>query len=121
MHTDEALTVETHESHQPRRSLWKTPAIIAVVLVLIPLIASRLVEGWRWPPGAFVFLGLLIFGICFSYQLMTRNSNTVAYRAALAIALVATFALCWGNLVQWADVNPAAAIYFGVPIIMVIG
>jgi len=52
---------------------------------------------------------------------MTRNSNTIAYRAAMAIALVATFALCWGNLVQWADVNPAAAMYFGTPIVMVIG
>jgi hypothetical protein len=34
---------------------------------------------------------------------------------------VASFLLAWANLVQWADVNPAAVMYFGVPIVGIIG
>jgi hypothetical protein len=45
----------------------------------------------------------------------------LAYRAAVGIAFAAAFLLAWGNLVQWADVNPYAVMYFGVPIVGLIG
>ena len=103
-----------------RRSLWKSPALIAVLLVLILLLGNHFVDGWNWPPSAFAVVGTLVFGIGLAYQLVTRNVDAIAYRAAVGLAFVAAFLLAWGSLVQWADVNPAAVMYFGVPIVGVI-
>lgn len=121
MHGNETKAGTAYHGGGRRRNLWKTPALITVLIVLGLLLASHFVPGWNWRPGAFLVVGTLMFGICFSYQLATRNRNAIAYRVALGVALAAAFLLTWGNLVQWADVNPAAAMYFGVPIVMTIG
>jgi hypothetical protein len=104
-----------------RRSLWKGPALFTAIFMLLPLSASYFIRDWHWHPAGFVVLGALIFGIGFTYALITRNRAAIAYRAAVGLALIATFSLAWGNLVQWADVTPAAALYFGVPIVGLIG
>jgi hypothetical protein len=103
------------------RSLWKTPALITALFLLIPFLGNTFVDGWNWPPGAFVRFGAIVFAICFTYQLTTRNRDAIAYRAAVGIAFVAAFFLMWGNFVQMADVNTAAAMHFGVPIVGMIG
>ncbi|HTI73079.1 MAG TPA: hypothetical protein VMF06_24100 [Candidatus Limnocylindria bacterium] len=89
--------------------------------MMIPLVASRLVRGWHWHPAAFVILGVLLFGIGLAYQLVTRNHDALAYRAAVVIAFVAGFLLTWSNLVQSFDVNRDAAMYFVVPVVGLIG
>jgi hypothetical protein len=49
------------------------------------------------------------------------NTHT-PYRAAVGIALVAAFMLVWMNFVQAADdVNPAAVMYFPVPLVGIVG
>lgn len=114
------MNTGTHGSER-RRSLWKSPALVAAFFVSILLVASRLVEGWNWPPATFVVVGAIIFTLGFSYQLVTRNRDTIAYRAAVGVAFAAGFVLMWGNFVQMADVTPFAAMYFGVPIVGLIG
>jgi hypothetical protein len=104
-----------------RRSLWKTPALLTALILLLPLLGNHFVDGWNWPPGAFVFLAALLFGICLIYKLVTRNRDAIAYRAAVGIAIAAAFLLTWGNFVQMADVTPVAAMYFVVPIVGGIG
>lgn len=104
-----------------RRSLWKSPALVAALIVTLLLLASRSIDGWNWQPGAFIVVGALVFGLGFTYELVTRNRDAIAYRVAVGIAFAAVFLLMWGNFVQMADVNPAAAIYFGVPIVGIIG
>jgi hypothetical protein len=104
-----------------RRSLWKGPALITALILLIPLLGNHFVDGWNWGPGAFVIVGALLFGIGLAYQLLTRNVAVVAYRAAFGIAFAAAFLLVWANLVQFFDVNPAAVMYFGVPLVGIIG
>ena len=104
-----------------RRSLWKSPGLITVLILLIPLLGNHFVDGWNWPPGAFVRVGAIIFGIGVTYQRVTRNSDAIAYRAAVGIAFATGFLLMWGNFVQMADVTRAAAMYFGVPIVLAIG
>ena len=65
--------------------------------------------------------GALLFGTGVTYELITRTLGTIAYRAAVGVALVAAFLLVWVNVVQAADdVNPAAVMYFGVPIFAII-
>ena len=121
MHADKTVAGRTNDGGGRRRSLWKSPALITALLLVIPLLGNHFVDGWNWPPGAFVVLGALLFSISFTYQLVTRNRDAIAYRAAVGIAFAAAFLLTWGNFVQMADVTPAAAMYFGVPIVGLIG
>lgn len=105
-----------------RRSLWKSPALFTALILLIPLLGNYFVDGWEWGPGGFVVVGTLIFGIGFTYELVTRNVDTIAYRAALGVALAAAFVLVWLNFIQAADdVNPDAMMYLWVPLVGIIG
>jgi hypothetical protein len=105
-----------------RRSLWKAPALITALILAILELANHFVDGWNWPPGAFVVFGILIFGIGLTYELVTRNVDTIAYRSAVGLALVSAFVLVWMNIVQAADdVNPAAMVYLSVPVLGIIG
>ena len=121
IHADKTAAGRTNDGEGRRRSLWKSPALITALILLILLLASHFVDGWSWPPGAFVVLGALLFSTGFTYELVTRNRDAIAYRAAVGIAFAAGFLLTWGNFVQMADVTPAAAMYFGVPIVGLIG
>ena len=104
-----------------RRSLWKAPALVTALILSMLLLASQLVDGWNWRPGGFVVVSVIVFIIGFTYELVTRNRDAIAYRAAVGMAFVAGFLLLWGNLVQMADVTPVAAMYFGVPVVGLIG
>lgn len=121
MHANKTVAGRTDGGGGRRGSLWKSPALITALILVIPLLGNHFVDGWNWRPGGFVVLGILLFGIGFTYQLVTRNRDAIAYRAAVGIAFAAAFLLTWGNFVQMADVTPAAAMYFGVPIVGIIG
>src|ERR1043166_3734140 len=97
------MAAATMNDRGGRRSLWKGPALITALILPIPMLGNHFVEGWNWHPGAFVVLGFLIFSIGFTYQVVTRNRDAIAYRAAVGIAFVAAFALTWGNFVQMDD------------------
>jgi len=121
MNGGKTLAAGTDDGGGRRSSLWKGPALITALFLLIPLLGNHFVDGWNWPPGAFVRFGTFIFGIGLTYKLVTRNRDAIAYRAAVGVAFAAGFLLTWGNFVQMADVTRAAAMYFGVPIVGVIG
>jgi hypothetical protein len=121
MHGGKTLAERTDDGGGRHRSLWKRPALITALILPIPLLGNHFIDGWNWPPGTFVVLGALLFGLSFTYELVTRKRDTIAYRAAIGIAFMAAFFLTWGNFVQMADVTPAAAMYFAVPIVEVIG
>lgn len=104
-----------------RRSLWKSPALVAGFIVSGLWFASRVVDGWHWHPGAFVVVGCLIFTMGLIYELITRGRDSVAYRAAVGIAFASGFVLVWSSFVHMADVTPFAALYFGVPVVGLIG
>lgn len=105
-----------------RRSLWKTPTLIAALILAIPALGNRFVDGWHWQLRAFVVVGTLVFGVALAYQLATRNRETFAYRLALGIALVAALLLVWVNFVQAADgANPYGLIHLAVPVIAILG
>src|SRR5215469_2860371 len=36
-------------------------ALGALAVLMVPLVASRVVEGWNWPAGTFVFVYVLFF------------------------------------------------------------
>ena len=55
------------------------------------MLGNHFVDGWNWSLGAFVFVGTLLFGIGLPYELVTRNADAIAYRAAVGVAFAAAF------------------------------
>jgi hypothetical protein len=121
--THDGMTVAggTGDGRERRRSLWKTPVAVTALFVLAGSLGNHFVEGWNWEPLGFVRIGIILFGFGLAYEVVTRNIDTIAYRAAVAVALVTALGLLWANFVQMADVNIAAAMYFGVPLVGIIG
>src|SRR4051795_12010336 len=107
-----------------RRSLWKGPAFITALILLIPLLRNLFVYGWDWDLRGFLLVGsagTLLFGAGLTVQMIARKLATPAYRAAVGVALVTAFLLVWGNFVQAADgVNPDAILYLSVPLVGII-
>jgi hypothetical protein len=97
------------------------PALITALIVLILLLCSHFVDGWNWPPRAFVVVGVLVFSLGFTYQLVTRNRDAIAYRAAVGIAFAAGFLLMWGTSSKWPTSLLSPRCIFGVPMVGVIG
>src|SRR3954467_5900064 len=120
-HGGTTLTGGAGHGGDSRRSLWKIPTIVTALFLLLTSLASHFVEGWNWEFLGFLRIGAVIFGVGLAYELVTRNVDTIAYRTAVGVALVTALALLWGNFVQMADVNPAAMIYFAVPLVGIIG
>jgi hypothetical protein len=97
-------------------------ALVALGLLMAPLVASRVVEGWNWGPGAFVFTYVLFFGTGMAYALIARKMNAWAYKAAVGLALVAGFVLGWATMVHMSETeNPVNLVYFGVLAVGAVG
>jgi len=124
MSTHDGLTMAggMGDGGKRQRSLWKTPAAISAVVVLLTLLGNHFVDGWNWKPQGFALAGILVFSTALTYELVTRKMNARAYRAAVGIALATAFVLFWGNVVQFVDgVNRSAVMYLLVPLVGVIG
>jgi hypothetical protein len=90
-------------------------ALVALGLLMVPLVASRVVEGWNWPAGTFVFVYVLFFATGMAFALIARRMGAWAYKAGVGVALAAGFALGWSNMVHVADSeNPANLVYYSV-------
>jgi hypothetical protein len=90
-------------------------ALGALAVLMAPLVASQVVEGWNWPVGAFVRVYVLFFGTGMVFALVARKMGAWSYKAGVGVALVAGFALGWSNMVHVADSeNPANLVYYSV-------
>jgi hypothetical protein len=90
-------------------------ALVALGLLMVPLVASRLVDGWNWDAGAFVFVYVLFFGTGLAYALIARKMGSWAYKAGVGLALAAGFVMGWTTMVLMSESeNLAYLAYFGV-------
>ncbi len=123
MHGGKTVAGNTQNDDGRRGSLWKRPAWFTALILLIPLLANYFVDGWNWPLGAFMLAGTFLFGTSLTYELVARKADTIAHRAAVGVALVAMLLLVWINsAVEIIGANnPANLMYFGVPIVGIIG
>lgn len=108
--------IKENATHMPQ--LGKTMlrvALGALAVLMAPLVASQVVEGWNWPAGTFVFVYVLFFGTGMAYALIARKMNAWTYKAAVALALMAGFVLGWAAMVHMSETeNPVNLVYFGV-------
>jgi hypothetical protein len=97
-------------------------ALGALAALMVPLVASRVVDGWNWPPRVFVVVYCLFFATGMVYALIARKMGAWSYKAGVGVALGAGFALGWSNMVHVADSeNPANLVYYGVLVVGVVG
>ena len=115
--------VKENTTHMPQ--LGKTMlrvALGALAALMVPLVASQVVEGWNWDAGAFVFVYVLFFGTGMAYAVISRRMGAWSYKAGVGVALVAGFALGWSNMVHVADSeNPTNLVYYSVLAVGVVG
>jgi hypothetical protein len=99
-------------------------ALATGILLLLPLFAMRFTDEVKWGPFDFAVAGVLLFGAGLTYELVARKGDTVAYRAAVGIAVATGLILIWGNLAVGLigdEDNPANLMYVGVLAVGVIG
>jgi hypothetical protein len=115
--------VKENTTHMPQ--LVKTMlrvALGALAVLMVPLVASRMVEGWNWSAGSFVVVYFLFFATGMLYALIARKMSVWSYKLGLAVALVSGFALAWSNMVHVADSeNPANLVYYSVLVVGGVG
>ncbi|MBM6579219.1 hypothetical protein ILT44_03400 [Microvirga sp. BT689] len=106
--------------HLARMAPWA----VASVILLLPLVAMRFTDEVDWDETDFIVMGALLFGACGAWEWAARTTGSIAYRAAIAVALAATFLLVWINLAVGligSEDNPANLIYAGVLAIFLLG
>ncbi|HYZ84820.1 MAG TPA: hypothetical protein VE621_10470 [Bryobacteraceae bacterium] len=97
-------------------------ALVSLGLLMAPLVASRVVNDWNWPAGAFVRVYLLFFVTGMLYAAIAKKMGDWAYKAGVGVALVAGFALGWSTMVQTADSgHPERLWYLSVLVVGFIG
>jgi hypothetical protein len=121
----ETLVEIVKENMMRMNELGKTMlrvALGALAALMVPLVASQVVEGWNWKPRGFVIVYLLFFATGLAYALIARKMGAWSYKAAVGVALVAGFALGWSNMVQVADSgHPENLVYYIVLAVGVVG
>ena len=72
----------------------------ALALLLTPLVMMQISEEWHWGIGSFVVAGIMIGGVGLLYELAVRARGSRAYRAGVAVALMASFLTVWATFVR---------------------
>jgi len=107
------------------RLLWSlAPWIIAVLVLQLPLLAMQFTDEIVWDKTDFAVMGVMLFASCGVYELGARRTGNSAYRAAVAIVVIAAFILVWMNLavgIIGSEDNPANLMYGGVLAVALIG
>lgn len=106
-----------------RRQMWYVALATASILML-PLVAMFFTDEVNWSPFDFIVMGILLFGTGFTYLLISKVSDSMAYRTAVGVAVVAGFLLIWVNLavgIIGSEDNPANQLYAGVLAVAIIG
>ncbi len=121
----DALEMKTMK--RVRRSIRLQMLYVAIgtaSILLIPLIAMMFTNEVNWNLFDFVVMGVLLFSTGLAYVLISRVSDSTAYRIAVGIAAAAGLLLIWVNLavgIIGSENNPVNLLYFGVLAVGFIG
>ena len=98
--------------------------LTTVLILLLPLIAMRFTDEVVWDLADFAVAGALLLGAGFTFELIARKARSIAYRAAVGIAVAAALLLVWVNLavgIIGNEGNPANLMYIGVLAVGIVG
>jgi hypothetical protein len=88
----------------------------AVALLVAPFVAMQVhAEGVNWSPGDFVFAGAIFATVGGLLEFAVWKIRSGWYRAAVAVALLATLLVIWANLavgIVGSEHNPANQLFF---------
>lgn len=125
MHGRKAMAGRAEEVSGRRKRLWRmAPWAIATSMVLLPLVAMPFTDEVVWDEADFAVFGAMLFGACGAYELATRMTGNVAYRAAVGVAVVAALILIWMNLavgIIGSEDDPANLMFGGVLAVGILG
>lgn len=82
---------------QTTRSILRI-ALIATILLSIPLIAMLFTDEVNWDVFDFIVVGILLTGTGLVYELFINRLRAPGYRIILSMLLVATLFLIWAEL-----------------------
>ncbi len=93
------------------------------LILLIPVIGMLFSDGWHWGPLDFLIMGALLFGTGLTFDLISKQGGTLAYRVAAGIGCLAGLLLVWVNAAVGiiGDEDLANVMYLGVLIIGFLG
>ena len=78
---------------------WRiAPWAAAGLVLLLPLLAMRLTDEVAWDGADFAILGALLLGACAALEGAARSTGSLAYRAAVGVAVTTALVLVWMNL-----------------------
>jgi hypothetical protein len=110
-----------------RRSIRRQMLYVALAtasILMVPLVAMLYTDEVNWNLFDFIVMGILLFGTGLTYVLISRNWDSIAYRTAVGVAVVAGILLIWVNLavgIIGSENNPANLMYIGVLAVGIIG
>lgn len=73
-------------------------ALVTVVILTVPLLGNRFVEGWNWDMPDFVVAAILIFGTGLLFQLIFNKVSHRTYRIMLVVFTALIFIYVWAEL-----------------------
>lgn len=75
-----------------RMTVWM---VVIVAILAIPLVAMQYTDEVAWTTFDFVVAGGMLGAAALTYELTTMNKVSLAYRAAVALAVGTAFVLVW--------------------------
>ena len=111
-----SATVQTSGFRAWRVAMWGTAAL----LLSIPAIAMQFTSEVDWSGSDFIVMGIMLGTAFGTFDLASRMSGSIPYRAGAGVAVAASFFLVWCNLavgIIGPEDNPAN-LMFGVILIV---
>lgn len=98
-------------------------ALGTIFLLLVPVIGMQVSGEWNWTLSDFIFAFVMIFSTGLAFELVSTKGGTLAYRAAVGLALTASFSLVWINAAVGiiGDNNSANMMYLLVILMGIVG
>jgi VIT1/CCC1 family predicted Fe2+/Mn2+ transporter len=120
-------SLEMKTMKRVRRSIRRQMLYVAVAtasVLMVPLLAMLFTDEVNWSPFDFIVMAILLFGTGLAYVLISKFSERLAYKAAVAVAVLAGLFLIWVNLavgIIGSEDNPANVPYLGVLLVGLLG
>lgn len=97
-------------------------AVIVGLIMLLPLLGNKYVDGFNWGPFDFLAWGGILVVVAMTFELIAKRGS-MAYRAAVGIACLTGAFLFWVNAAVGiiGDEEPANAMYLGMLVVGIIG